>query len=699
MHFVRHSVILVLAVLAGCSNNRPGSGQVCNAAHPCPDGLICRGQPDTLEGTCAAGCKDASGCSPGELCVAGACALVCVSDRDCPVAQSCSAGVCQTVNHQCTADRDCTHPGLCAGADGASCHGGLCSYLPAVAGTPCDDGTGCIVHATCNASGKCVGTPIVCDQVPEPICAGTGVAEIYDGACIQGACVYTPTSVSCTSCPDSLACLSGCMIDTNGDGVPERIAGGTFAVGDGCLVCAQAQSLSKWSAVACAQVIPINVCRTLAGQCVSTELGGACSGQSCCVFGPSWPPGDTAAQPQCPLGVEDVGGDGVALGEVWSGVCTHDGNCAGCTLDSQCDDANECSADFCVGGVCTHDLVTKIGTACTTTGSLVADDGKCVSVGNAVVCRPKLGAACNALAGGSDCASGHCVDGVCCESACDGICAQCGSDGKCSVAPADDAACGTLACSGLNSTCRTYNAITNGRCASFGACKSPNTLATCTSYADAPNGSECGSRYCSALVWMRQTCTGGSCASNATQQNCADGVACTTDSCDGAAGCTNTQMAAGSTCGQCTTCDAARNCNQFVAHGADDAWNSCATQSCNGAGGCGRPEGQACAQNYECESSLCVNSLCVAKYLKIDGSAWPNPVVFEAYSLLGILYARTSCTPGDSGWVMGTAASVSSGSVICGAGTCYPVYVMLGPTSYGWSEKCGGTTSSGSGSW
>lgn len=71
------------------------------------------------------------------------------------------------------------------------------------------------------------------------------------------------------------------------------------------------------------------------------------------------------------------------------------------------------------------------------------------------------GAACGAS---SECATGHCVDGVCCESACDGVCRACAEastgapDGRCSAALAIDpddecdasgcltGACGASAC-------------------------------------------------------------------------------------------------------------------------------------------------------------------------------------------------------------------------------------------------------------
>jgi len=605
MRMTRPSLFLALAVLYGCSQAPSIAGKNCDAVHACPNGYACRMESGASIGQCETGCKDARDCPQGELCLASACVRACTRDEECPAAQTCVSDTCQTVNHECAANSDCTHPGLCLGADGAMCRSGLCVYLPAAAGTACDDGSGCTSNATCDANGTCTGQPMVCDQVPEPACGGNGVVDIYAGACEHGACVYTPTSASCASCPDSLDCLRGCMIDTNGDGAPERIADGAFAAGNGCLTCASSQSRSKWSAVSCAQVVPINVCRTAAGQCISGELGGTCAGQSCCVFGSSWPAGDAATQPQCPLGVEDIGGDGVRLGEVWTGVCTHDGNCAGCTVDAQCDDGNPCSIDACVLDVCAHDIVTEIGTACTTAGSLIANDGACTPVGNAIVCKPKLGATCDALLGGSDCASGHCVDSVCCESACDGVCAQCGGDGKCNVMPADDAACGIIDCDLLdNLPCRNYSDITSNRCASFGSCKTANTTGTCTSYTDATAGTECGARYCAAFVWMRQSCASGSCSGSATVADCNDGLTCTTDSCDSAAGCGHTNNAAD--CGICSICSGG-GCVFDASQTIDCATN----YTCYSAGFCRKANLQPCTASSDCASDICLLTTCL----------------------------------------------------------------------------------------
>jgi hypothetical protein len=90
-------------------------------------------------------------------------------------------------------------------------------------------------------------------------------------------------------------------------------------------------------------------------------------------------------------------------------------------------------------------------------------------------CIPQqgLGSSCGAA---TDCTSGFCVDGVCCESACQGVCTQCqAGTGRC-IAPADDGACPTLSCA-TGDPCRVGNPINTNRCLSIGQCK---TAANCT---------------------------------------------------------------------------------------------------------------------------------------------------------------------------------------------------------------------------
>jgi hypothetical protein len=149
--------------------------------------------------------------------------------------------------------------------------------------------------------------------------------------------------------------------------------------------------------------------------------------------------------------------------ETWEYKVTNLGNGEGCTATT----ASSCASGFCVDGVCCQ------AAACSGTCqscAVAGQEGTCAqaSAGTEVpgsctgqacaadgACKAKNGAACSSA---TSCASEFCVDGVCCDSACDGTCVSCNQAnraGKCSPYPAgsdprDECGLGIGACS---STC------------------------------------------------------------------------------------------------------------------------------------------------------------------------------------------------------------------------------------------------------
>jgi hypothetical protein len=63
-----------------------------------------------------------------------------------------------------------------------------------------------------------------------------------------------------------------------------------------------------------------------------------------------------------------------------------------------------------------------------------------------------------------------------------GTCAACDGAGRCTEVPLDDADCGAIDCSGLDTAWRAYQDVTTNRCAALGVCKAPHDPATCTVY-------------------------------------------------------------------------------------------------------------------------------------------------------------------------------------------------------------------------
>jgi hypothetical protein len=140
-------------------------------------------------------------------------------------------------------------------------------------------------------------------------------------------------------------------------------------------------------------------------------------------------------------GVMVLFGAGTDPGEVWEYKVTNLGNSEGCTAAT----ASNCASGFCVDGVC---CASAACSGSCQSCSVAGHEGTCTVVvpgtevpgscpgqacGAGGSCNAKNGTAC---ASASACASGFCVDGVCCESTCDGICVSCnqaGQAGKCSA--------------------------------------------------------------------------------------------------------------------------------------------------------------------------------------------------------------------------------------------------------------------------
>lgn len=195
-----------------------------------------------------------------------------------------------------------------------------------------------------------------------------------------------------------------------------------------------------------------------------------------------------------------------------------------------------------------------------------------------------LGAAC-ALSEG--CSSGFCVDGRCCERACDGVCEACSAEGLCNAFPADDQRCPPIAC-GSGNLCATFgDEQASNRCSSDGVCKSecdPTFSASgiaCEEYAQGIKGLCDGIGVC---VDPRAL-PGQACSSDRDCRDlpCVDGVCCQ-----------------GACAGDCESCDPTGACVP------DAIGSACGeARQCFGPGLCRQALGSACAANEDCGSGIC----------------------------------------------------------------------------------------------
>jgi hypothetical protein len=170
----------------------------------------------------------------------------------------------------------------------------------------------------------------------------------------------------------------------------------------------------------------------------------------------------------------------------------------------------------------------------------------------------------------TECSSGNCVDGYCCDSPCTGTCVACdvaSTVGTCSFVPADtDPAddCGFYTCDGA------------------GACITTCTVDTCSGHCDV--GAQCVSGSCIAGLANGTTCvTGCECASG----HCSDGVCCDL-ACDGA-------------CMACDLVASVGTCAPYVE--GSDPQDECGNYTCSGLleSGCNT----ACTSGDWCDAVHC----------------------------------------------------------------------------------------------
>ncbi len=368
--------------------------------------------------------------------------------------------------------------------------------------------------------------------------ADCGSGFCVDGVCCESACVGT-----CDACGEAGMegeCVAidgaprgdraGCMMCVDGvcdDGMPGGL--GDVCADDG--ECGSGHCVDGF----CCE-------RACTGDCKACDVAGS---EGMCEPISGAPHGDRDGCDVCLMGACTDGGDGMlARGE-------------SCSADAECIDGH------CVDGVCCQWGCAGTCKACAEpsdegycvpisgaprgdrTGCLMCDEGACVDDAGAGT----LGALCTSA---SECESGACTDGVCCERACRGTCKACaepGFEGMCvpvSGAPRGDRdACSTCdagVCSEvgtLGSACGDDSLCESGFCvdgvccerACRGTCKAcgePGSEGMCVAVSGAPRGDrdECSS--CDAGVCVGADPLGAACAADGDCESgfCTDGVCC-----------------------------------------------------------------------------------------------------------------------------------------------------------------------------
>lgn len=361
---------------------------------------------------------------------------------------------------------------------------------------------------------------------------------------------------------------------------------------------------------------------------------------------------------------------------VFGGACTVSADC-GAALT--CVDGVCCQAPSC--GTCQRcDLAGSIG-KCSTLVS--AEDDTCTGTkacDATGACKLKLGQTC---ALGTDCLSGNCADGVCCNTSCPGACEACnvtGSVGTCSAVPAGAAGkgCGLFTCSGT-SACAT-SCTTDATCASNAYCNGSVCLPQLLKGVACSRTRQCATGACVDGVCCDSTCSG-------TCDTCAKALGATADGT-----CTvlpKTAAPAACAPGRCSGTSAA--CSTACTVDTD-----CATDAfCNG-GACTavRGKGESCAKTSQCAAGLsCADGVCCNE--ACDGACKACTALNkESGDKTG------ECGPAKEGTnpralCVKSATSSCGASGLCGATGSCALYAAGTPCGPSGSTSCDGDTVKG----
>ncbi len=425
--------------------------------------------------------------------------------------------------------------------DGNQCTLDVCS-LQGVPSNPPEP-----VNTACNQNGGtlCNGAG-ACKVANGNTCAAAG--DCLSGFCVDGVCCDAACGSSCKSCnvpgnvgkcvnvPKGIEDAPGCTGTNSCDGL------GTCKKDDGQGCGATGECVSNFcvDGVCCA-----SACTAACNACNIMGSVGTCTPL-------------TSGEDNVPANVCN-GPKGCDA----SGICKSD-NGQACTMGAECV-SGQCFDGVCCNVACSGtckscNIAGAVGTCSNVAAGLDDPNGvpacsgtnqSCDGMGG---CKKENGQTCG---GATDCLSGFCADGVCCNAACTGTCQACnlaGSIGSCTNVASGQDDVGT--CSGASQSCD-----------GAGACKSE---------------------------------LGTACSTNANCLSgfCVDGFCCNT-------ACTGTCQACSALIqGQGTN----GTCGNIIL--GTDPDNECVNGSCNGSGTCKQDLGTTCSMATQCLSGFCADGVC-----------------------------------------------------------------------------------------
>jgi MYXO-CTERM domain-containing protein len=330
-----------------------------------------------------------------------------------------------------------------------------------------------------------------------------------------------------------------------------------------------------------------------------------------------------------------------------SGPCAAIGN-ACCVQDSDCADADACTADSCpvAGQACVH---AAIASCCHTVADCVApdacSDAACPSDGAACVYTPRA----NCCLSNADCADAD----ACTRDTCSG------PGGTCSHAA-------VFACCNTASDCSSAGVCLSTSCpAPGGVCTAAPISGCCSRAADCADSDPCTADTCNAATGVCSNVAVANCCR--VNGDCDDGKACTADTCSGPGGvCSSSPIA-----GCCMTAD-------------DCPADACATSVCSGPGGhcVVTPKANCCRIAADCaDQNPCTVDACPTAGGKCQNTMTAGCCVANADCDDGNRCTKDTCSFAGGACAHEAIAGCCTEDADCQGGTCVNAWCVAAPAA------------------
>ncbi|MBI3835450.1 MAG: putative Ig domain-containing protein [Planctomycetes bacterium] len=332
------------------------------------------------------------------------------------------------------------------------------------------------------------------------------------------------------------------------------------------------------------------------------------------------------APPECFTDADCVDADACTTDLCVAGVCQHQPIAACCNTDAECNDADGCTRDLCVNHICTHDPVP----GCCNTDAECVDANDCTldaCVGHLCEHAPLAGC-CLTDADCADanvCTADTCVNHVCEHGPIAGCCltdAECADADACTLDACANHVCthdSVPGCCNTDAECADGNVCTRDACQA-NACVHDAIVNCCTTDAQCVDTDPCTRDFCDAATNL---CVHQLPAGCCTDADCADTNVCTHDACVNQI-CEHTPIAAcctaDSDCDDGNGCTADRCVNNTCQHEPSsncctndaqcDDGIACTVDKCSNLGACAHTlNDAACDDGVDCTNDRCVPSV------------------------------------------------------------------------------------------